>query len=56
MFILKFMTFGGKQMAKNKKIWGYNVNDPFDREMVLDLPFSMQNKRGRKAKKKTLKK
>ena len=39
----------------DKKTYSYNINDTFDREMVLDLPFSELNKRGRKAKKKKFK-
>jgi len=38
-----------------KKVYGYDVDDPFDREMVLDLPFSQLNKRGRRAKKRNMK-
>lgn len=37
---------------KYHKNEGYNVNDPFDRVMVLDVPFSQLNKKGRRAKKK----
>lgn len=36
--------------------YGYDINDLFDREIVLDLPFSELNKRGRKAKRKRYKK
>ena len=43
-------------MVKRRKKFGYDVNDPFDRAMVLDQPMSQLNKRGRKAKRKTLKK
>jgi hypothetical protein len=35
--------------------YGYDVNDWEDRGMVLDLPFSQLNKKGRRAKKKFLK-
>ena len=43
-------------MVKKKKvIYGYDINEPFDRMMALDVPFSQLNKKGRKAKKKTLK-
>ncbi|HUV84813.1 MAG TPA: hypothetical protein VMV86_03840 [Methanosarcinales archaeon] len=34
------------------KKYGYDVNDPYDRDIVLDLPYGQLNKRGRKAKKK----
>ena len=37
---------------RKKKKYGYDVDDPWDRSVVLDLPFSELNKRGRKAKKK----
>ena len=43
-------------MARKKKKYGYDVSDPFDRAMALDVPMSQLNKRGRKAKRKTLKK
>lgn len=43
-------------MGKKKKVYSYDINDPFDRAMVLDLPYSELNKRGRKAKKKYNKK
>jgi len=39
---------------KKKDQWGYDVDNPFDREMVLDLPFESLNKAGRKAKRKKL--
>lgn len=35
--------------------YSYNINDFWDREMILDLPFSQLNKKGRKAKKKRIK-
>ena len=41
-------------MGKKKKKYGYDINDPFDKDIVLDLPMSQLNKRGRKAKKKRL--
>ena len=41
---------------RKKRKYGYNVEDPNDRAMVLDLPFAQLNKRGRKAKRHTLKK
>jgi hypothetical protein len=34
-----------------KKNYSYDINDPFDRSIILDLPFDQLNKRGRKAKK-----
>jgi hypothetical protein len=37
-----------------KKNYSYNVDDPFDRDMVMDLPYSQLNARGRKAKKRSL--
>lgn len=37
---------------KKRKKYSYDINDPFDREMILDVPFSALNKRGRKAKRK----
>lgn len=43
-------------MAGKKKKYGYDVSDPLDKAMVLDVPMSQLNKRGRKAKRKTLKK
>lgn len=39
---------------KKRKNDSYDINDPFDREMVLDLPFEQLNKKGRKAKRKKL--
>lgn len=39
-----------------KKEYGYDVDDLFDNEMVLDLPYSQLNKRGRKAKRRRGKK
>lgn len=36
-------------MAKRK--YSYDVQDEFDKAMVLDLPFEQLNARGRKAKK-----
>ena len=39
-------------MKKLKNIYGYDIDDPFDRAMILDQPFSMLNKQGRKAKRK----
>ena len=47
---------GIPKMAKKKQKYGYDVSDPFDRAMALDVPYSQLNKRGRKAKKKLLKK
>ena len=41
-------------MAK-KKEWGYDLDDPNDRAMIFDLPFSQLNKKGRRAKKKYIK-
>lgn len=41
-------------MARKKREYGYDVNDPFDRAIVLDLPFEQLNKAGRKAKRKSL--
>ncbi len=35
-----------------KKEYGYDVDDIFDRDMALDVPFSQLNKKGRKAKRK----
>ena len=33
----------------------YDVSNPFDRLMVLDQPYSVLNKRGRRAKKRSKK-
>jgi len=38
-----------------RKEWGYDMDDPNDRAMVLDQPFSMLNKAGRKAKRHQMK-
>lgn len=38
-------------MSKNKE-YGYDIENPFDLGIVLDLPYSQLNKRGRKAKRK----
>lgn len=43
-------------MAKRKKKeYSYDVDNPFDRPMIFDKPFSEFNKKGRKAKKKYMK-
>ena len=39
---------------KHRKKYGYDINDQFDREMILDLPFEQLNKAGRKAKRKKM--
>ena len=39
---------------RKKRSYGYDINDPNDRAMMLDLDFNMLNRRGRKAKKKQL--
>ena len=39
---------------RKKKTYSYDVNDPFDKEMILDLPFNELNKKGRKEKRKQL--
>jgi hypothetical protein len=36
----------------NRKEYSYDVDDDWDRAMVLDQPFSSLNKKGRRAKKK----
>ena len=42
-------------MSKRKrKEYSYDIHDPFDREMILDVPFGSLNKRGRKAKRKKM--
>lgn len=38
-----------------RKVYSYDVNDPFDRLMILDNPFNQLNKKGRRAKKKVIK-
>ena len=38
-----------------KKEYSYNVDDVFDIDMALDVPFNMLNKKGRKEKRKRLK-
>jgi len=35
--------------------YSYDIDDPHDRSIIMDLPFSELNKRGRRAKKKHLK-
>jgi hypothetical protein len=39
---------------KKKRNYGYDVRDPFDRVMALDVPFEQLNKAGRKAKRKAM--
>jgi hypothetical protein len=39
-------------MVKKKKEYGYDIDDPFDRDLILDLPYNKLNSRGRKAKRK----
>jgi len=39
-------------MARKKKEYGYDMDDPNDRAMVFDLPFGGLNSKGRKFKKK----
>lgn len=41
--------------SKRKKMFSYDVDDPMDRGIVLDLPFEQLNAKGRRAKKKKLK-
>ena len=36
------------------RLYGYDINDPWDREMALDVPLEQLNKKGRKAKRKKL--
>ena len=38
-------------MGKRKE-YSYDIDNPLDRVMILDQPFSSLNKRGRKAKRK----
>lgn len=38
-------------MARKRKKFSYDINDPFDKDMAIDVPFSLLNKRGRRAKK-----
>lgn len=35
---------------KKRTVYGYDVEDPFDRSMVLSLPYSQLNRTGRKMK------
>jgi len=41
-----------EQKSLSKKIRSYDMEDPNDREMILDLPYSQLNKQGRKQKRK----
>ena len=40
---------------RKKRKYGYDLEDPNDKEMVLDMDFNQLNKAGRKAKRKKYK-